>query len=83
MPETSTHLYLFVAAIVTNADILSEDAPGAIRFVHHFLEAENDDDAYSEGGRWLASLHKFRPQLETINDYVIDLGKGVDSYFEV
>lgn len=48
--------------------------PESIRFRHIFIDARNEAEAYAKGGRWSDAHFDYIPDVETINDYVFEVG---------
>lgn len=72
--------YLFVLAIA-NLDGLDEPSPANIQFLHAFVEAENEEVAYTRGQSALANALQDATEPMTkegiswvANDYVVQVG---------
>lgn len=59
--------FIYVQAVVVNALV---GCPSAITFRSTQVSAESEDGAYDLGHVWAKGLFEFRPQAETVNDYV-------------
>lgn len=54
----------------------TDDGPA---FMHTFLKAKDEDDAYAQGGRWSDAQPEW--QGSGLNDYVIPLGTTLADVF--
>ena len=51
-------------------DIIREYGPASLSFEHHFIEANNDSEAYTKGGKLVTNVQR---DWDIFNDYVIVL----------